>query len=284
MGPAVSSAVALLARSEREAVGSAAYDDLVSQALDHLREAYRTSWSLPGTREALANGSHIMLRGGMDFGSLLLGRKGDSEDGGGGVKLGGQSKRTLRTLVQQVYREYQRQLWDPEGVADGASLGCSDSDGNGEWHFQSWGPVGVFCMDVKETKLWKGRTGEKDSDSALISEAQWRCFSEAMNSEEIQTLIVCCELPFVDDSIGDARYARCERSERREYTTLLKTAAAGGGASEASVNITRWSAPAKRAQRSVVLRQKRASGRAVGGREREDGKVERASGVRAKRA
>jgi hypothetical protein len=204
MGPAVSAAVALLARAEREEEGSLQYKDLVDQALDHLREAYRTSWSLPGTREALANGSHIMLRGGMDFGTMLLGRKGGT--GTGSVKLGGSSRRTLRALVKQVYREYQRQLWDPEGVADGPSAGCSDSDGNGEWHFHCWGPVGVFCLDVKETKLWKGRGGEKDSESSLISEAQWRCFSEAMHDGKIQTLIICCELPFVDDSIGDARY------------------------------------------------------------------------------
>jgi len=204
MGPAVNSAIALLARAEREDEDSFVYKDLVAQAVDHLREAYRTSWSLPGTREALANGSHIMLRGGMDFGSLLLGRKGEGESGS--VKVGGKSKRLLRKLVQQVYREYQRQLWDPEGLADAAGQGCSDSDGNGEWHFHKWGPVGVFCMDVKETKLWKGRGGEKESDSALISEAQWRCFSEAMNDEAVQTLIICCEVPFVDDSIGDARY------------------------------------------------------------------------------
>jgi hypothetical protein len=38
-------------------------------------------------------------------------------------------------------------------------LGCSESgdEENGEWHFHQWGNVGVFCMDVKETKIWKGR-------------------------------------------------------------------------------------------------------------------------------
>lgn len=49
-------------------------------------------------------GSHIMLRGALDFGNLLMGRKGGVNQ----PKISGRSKRTLRTLVKQVYREVRR--------------------------------------------------------------------------------------------------------------------------------------------------------------------------------
>ncbi len=201
MDTAVESALSLLGRAEREGEDSETGKRLVKEALDCLREAYRTSWSLPGTREALASGSHVMIRGALDYGSILLGRAKQN-----GANVSGKSKRKLRTLVKQVYREYQRQLWDPEGFADSAPLGCSDVEGDGEWAFHRWGPVGVFLMDVKETKLWRGRSGGMESDMPLINENQWRCFSDAMSEDGIGTLIVCCEVPFVDDSIGDARY------------------------------------------------------------------------------
>ena len=208
MNTATSAAIALLARAEREEENSHSQKQLVNEALDHLREAYRTSWSLPGTREALSMGSHIMLRGALDFGNLMLGRKGVEANQ---PSISGKSKRMLRSLVQQVYREYQRQLWDPEGVADAPMLGCSNagdenSSENGEWHFHQWGNVGVFCMDVKETKIWRSRSGCKDSDIPLISDRQWQSFSDAMSVESLETFVICCEVPFVSDSIGDARY------------------------------------------------------------------------------
>ena len=216
MDTAVASAVALIARSEREEENSQARIQLIKEATDHLRQAYRTAWSLPGTREALAHASHIMLRGSLDFGSLLLGRSASvgSDVAFAASSISGTSKRTLRRLVEQVYREYQRQLWDPEGVADAAQFGCSstNSGNNGEWHFHTWGPVGVFCMDVKETRLWKGRTGAMDSDTALINDQQWKCFGDALGMKAISTLVVCCEVPFVDDSIGDARYKATDPS------------------------------------------------------------------------
>ena len=45
---------------------------LEDAALDRLRDGYRTHWNLPGTREMLARGSHVMLRGDKDFGTLLM--------------------------------------------------------------------------------------------------------------------------------------------------------------------------------------------------------------------
>ena len=44
--------------------------------------------------------------------------------------------------AHQVYREYQRQLWDPALGGDGqAPVGCSKASGHGEWHFHRFGTV-----------------------------------------------------------------------------------------------------------------------------------------------
>ena len=67
-------------------------------------------------------------------------------------------------------------------------------------------------MDVKESRIWKGRTGANASDSPLLSDEQWRCFSEALATENLKTIVLTCEVPFVDDSIGDARYKATDPS------------------------------------------------------------------------
>lgn len=67
----VEAASALLCRARREC-GSAALE-LEEAARDTLRGAYRTHWNLPATRNALAHGCHLMLRGAQDIGELLLG-------------------------------------------------------------------------------------------------------------------------------------------------------------------------------------------------------------------
>jgi len=98
------------------------------------------------------------------------------------------------------------------GLNDVADVGSSNSEGNGEWHFHVWGPLGVFCLDVKESRIWKGRTGANASDSPLLSDEQWRCFSDALATENLNTIVLTCEVPFIDDSIGDARYKATDPS------------------------------------------------------------------------
>jgi hypothetical protein len=71
MSAVVEAASALLCRARRE-TGTAALE-LEEAARDTLRSAYRTHWNLPATRNALAHGCHLMVRGAQDIGELLLG-------------------------------------------------------------------------------------------------------------------------------------------------------------------------------------------------------------------
>ena len=75
---------------------------LEDRAMQRLRDAYRTHWNLPGTREVLSRGGRVMVPGDADLGRTLL--RNSTE---------GYVRRTLRRMTQRVYREYQRQLWEP---------------------------------------------------------------------------------------------------------------------------------------------------------------------------
>ena len=89
---------------------------LEDAALDRLRDGYRTHWNLPGTREMLARGSHVMLRGDKDFGTLLMREGSPITSLERGMMVGsiqcseelrsGYVYRAARRLTQRVYREY----------------------------------------------------------------------------------------------------------------------------------------------------------------------------------
>ena len=137
-------AAALIGRAAREPPGSKVREQLEEAALDRLRDAYRTHWNLPGTRQALAQGCHLMLRARADVGAAVLGparsptgggievdedeeaagmvadAAGGAEGGSGGSGGSVNANRArLCGMVEQVYREYQRQLWDPALGGDG---------------------------------------------------------------------------------------------------------------------------------------------------------------------
>lgn len=125
MDMVLADAVGILARAEMAMVRGDAIQAgrLEDAALDRLRDGYRTHWNLPGTRELLAAGSHVMLRGDKDLGTLLLREGAAVTSLAPGMMVGsvrasqelrsGYVYRTVRRLSQRVYREYQRQLWEP---------------------------------------------------------------------------------------------------------------------------------------------------------------------------
>lgn len=99
-----------------------AADDL---AKEKLRNIYRMNWNLPGTREALARGSHLMLWGDDDLANGNIG---------------------ALKVSREVYQEYQRQLWDPSSVDLGVDV-------KNESRFERFGDVGIFFLDVKSNRL-----------------------------------------------------------------------------------------------------------------------------------
>jgi len=161
-------AVAVLARAEMAHVRGDPVQAgrLEDAALDRLRDGYRTHWN---------EGSPITsLERGMMVGSIQC-----SEE-----LRSGYVYRAARRLTQRVYREYQRQLWDPlpncaaaavsaaerhldngslrdvgldhpwgstPGVPEGHATGCSSVSSHGEWFFETFcgGVVGLFALDTK---------------------------------------------------------------------------------------------------------------------------------------
>jgi len=170
-----------------------------------------------GTRQCLAHGCHLTLRGAADVGVSLLGG-GEDVDGdgiadgasstGGGVS--GAERAALCGMAEAVYREYQRQLWDPSlGRDGGGAPGCSDaaadaSASHGEWHFHKLGPrLGVFLLDVRERRLW-GPTDAPPTEVPLVSPAQWRAIDQVLGLAGAMHLVMCSELPLVEDGPDDA--------------------------------------------------------------------------------
>ncbi|KAJ1457970.1 hypothetical protein M885DRAFT_514512 [Pelagophyceae sp. CCMP2097] len=236
---AIPETVALLSRAEAVLAqhgDSAQAARLEEAALDRLRDAYRAHWNAPMIRASLAHGSHIMARGLLDDADLVRRAEAQIHRDAKHCLLplsqplndlaeaphGGHARRRFRRLAQQVFREYQRQLWEPlatsadaavDGARDGGagwgsagrrSHGCSDARGNGEWFFHTSGPVGIFVLDLRELR---GSGSAPDFAQGMLSVQQWTSLEEVLqHSPGLRILYVCSELPFVDDSTTDARF------------------------------------------------------------------------------
>ena len=88
-------------------------------AAERLRDVYRAAWNMPHTRETLAGCSHLMMWSEDDVGSLagnlhgMAPREAFSTEPG--LLAAPLALKVMLRAAQQVYREYQRQLFDPEG-------------------------------------------------------------------------------------------------------------------------------------------------------------------------
>lgn len=103
--------------------------------------------------------------------------------GGGHEVITGTDRARLVALVEEVYREYQRQLWDPTLGLDGAvHIGCSkapsETEGNGEWHYHQYDTVGFFLMDIRSERL-KASEGAS-AGVPLVSSDQWRGLNDVL--------------------------------------------------------------------------------------------------------
>jgi hypothetical protein len=102
---------------------------LEHEARERLRDVYRSQWNMPTVRKVLATGSHLMMWGHEDICA-------------GFSETPDLSPTTLR-LARDVFREYQRPLWDPEP---------SPTDTN-EYHFHRWGGVGILFLDMRGNRI-----------------------------------------------------------------------------------------------------------------------------------
>ena len=167
------------------------------KALDIIRNAYRFAWNLPHTKESLASCSNLMIWSDLD---LAEGFTWPS----GGPALGSENATwgpTILRLCRRAYREYQRQLWDPEMTAEWEPK--EGSNGVSERFSIMWGNIGIVFLDMRGARL--GASGNiLHKSKSLLSEQHWREIVATLASPRLKALVVCCEFPYVDESPEDA--------------------------------------------------------------------------------
>ncbi|HLM56079.1 MAG TPA: alkaline phosphatase D family protein, partial [Pyrinomonadaceae bacterium] len=99
------------------------------QILEAYRRLYRVWWTEPSTRDVLANVSNLMIWDDHEIRDDWGSRREDSDPDSAQYRVG--------TLARQVYREYQRQLWEDPPHSDA------------EEHFHVWGSIGVLFVDQR---------------------------------------------------------------------------------------------------------------------------------------
>ena len=180
---------------------------LEEAAKDRIRSVYRFAWSLPHTKEVLARTSNLMMWSDVDLSEGF-----DQPDGGPG--LGSESSSwgpTILRLTRSVFREYQRQLWEPHESGGGSgdplpSSNWSPLEGRGgvsERVLLRWGPIGIVLLDTFGARL--GASGHVLHETkSLLSDQHWRELAAVMSDDTLRSLIVASPTVILDDSPDDA--------------------------------------------------------------------------------
>jgi hypothetical protein len=145
------------------------------QILESYRRLYRAWWGEAATRDVLANVSNLMIWDDHEIRDDWGSRREDYDPDSVEYRIG--------TLARQVYREYQRQLWDDPPHSDA------------EEHFHVWGSIGVLFVDQRG-----GRSFGRDATRPYLSTRQWEHIVEALKAGEfsaVRALIVVTSVPLV---------------------------------------------------------------------------------------
>lgn len=145
------------------------------QILESYRRLYRAWWGDPPTRDVLANVSNLMIWDDHEIRDDWGSRPEDSDPNSVEYRIG--------ILARQIYREYQRQLWDDPPHADD------------EHHFHVWGAIGVLFVDQRG-----GRSFGRDAARPYLGTRQWEAIETALKDGElsnVRALIVVTSVPLV---------------------------------------------------------------------------------------
>eukprot|EP00742_Colponemidia_sp_Colp-10_P001884 GILJ01002015.1.p1 GENE.GILJ01002015.1~~GILJ01002015.1.p1 ORF type:complete len:541 (-),score=74.39 GILJ01002015.1:115-1698(-) len=153
---------------------------------DRLRDIYRYTWNLPHTAYVLAHCAHSMIWSDNDiYNDFTIARVNGKE-----------LEPKMLVLAQQVYREYQRQLWD----VDYAKKNGVTTD---EFFYQKLGSSVVFMIDMRGNHL--SLSGDPEPERPIMNEAQWSLLQSVLAMDDVTSLLVCSEIPFVGDSPEEAK-------------------------------------------------------------------------------
>lgn len=150
------------------------------QILEGYRRLYRVWWNDPSTRYVLANVSNLMIWDDHEIRDDWGSREADYDPKSSEYRIG--------TLARQVYREYQRQLWDDFDI----NVKPNTSD---EHHFHVWGAIGVLFVDQRS-----GRSFGRDAARPYLGTRQWDQIEGALKTgdlSKVRALIAVTSVPLV---------------------------------------------------------------------------------------
>lgn len=154
-----------------------------------LRKKYRDTWNRKMTRDSLQKGCHLMIWSDNDVANDFTTMK--DEEG---------NQAYPPPFLQcgiEVYRQYQRILWD-HSIQECKKLRMpADEEYFEEWHSHIYGPVGIFLIDMRGHRITGD--GVQKSENPLMSERQWEAVEEFFQTEGLQVIILASEIPFVGD-------------------------------------------------------------------------------------
>jgi phosphodiesterase/alkaline phosphatase D-like protein len=150
-------------------------DDAIREAY---RRLYRAWWSYQATRDVLANVSNLMIWDDHEIRDDWGSRDTDCDPNSVEFRIG--------MLARQVYREYQRQLWDDINPTTLPNTGE-------EQHHHVWGPIGVLFVDQRG-----GRSFGREPARPYLSTQQWEKIVHELEKghlSKVRALIVVTSVP-----------------------------------------------------------------------------------------
>ncbi|RHY81110.1 hypothetical protein DYB35_009230 [Aphanomyces astaci] len=167
-----------------------------AQVVERLRDAYRFQWSLPSVRRVLANTSNLMMWSDEDiYPDFTTSATFHIIHEAPTIQM--QVMRVLLRSARRVYHEYQRQLWDVD-FHEFRTQTSAELDK----HLA----LAKRKMDFDMVKRCESRLSELKTltanapDNPVFSPVQWDFVLKVLADVTLRVLVVCSELPLVDDS------------------------------------------------------------------------------------
>lgn len=154
---------------------------------DQLRQLYRISWRLPGVRESLAHGSHLIMTNTNDR------LKGGDDHANSGELL-------VQQLLQEIQQEYQNMLLPPSKRS-----ARNSRETNPIRHV--FGAFGIFVLPVG------------DYGGSCVHEQTWSSLQSFLATPKMRVVILVSEEAVIEDSVDDVvEKARFDGKFRQKFT------------------------------------------------------------------
>lgn len=142
----------------------------------------------------------------------------------------------LLRLSRKVYREYQRQLWDPmtdEEYEIGPQTSSRERKPHEhEAHFHQWGSLGIVFLDLLSARMQDDCVFQPDG--TLLDESQWTALNTFLETPGLERLVVVLPSPFTGNTIAAATQTRT-RDQKKGRGAVFRGAGLsyGNGATSA---------------------------------------------------